>query len=92
MTTTMTRHERYGPVSEEQLAAYRECNVSPDEHEELADYFRGYPDLTVAERSAAITVYVLGKGRNNLNFGEVWRDMPDNQGNVWPNLAYANAT
>ncbi len=46
----MTYHESYGDVSRAQLAAYRKHNVSPSDHNDLAEHFGHNP--------AAITAYV----------------------------------
>jgi hypothetical protein len=70
----MTYHESYGEVSRPQLAAYRSHNVPPAQHDELEEYFgKGMHD--------AITNYVKRKGRNGLNYGDVFRDRPDENGN-----------
>lgn len=66
----MVYDEWFGQLSYAQRAAYRSHNVAPAQHDELVDYFG-------ADAHAAIAAYVKAKGRNGLNYGDVFRDRPD---------------
>ena len=67
---TLVYDESYGELSIAQRAAYRSHNIPPALHDELVEYFG-------ADSHAAITAYVKSKPKSAMNYGDVFRDQPD---------------
>jgi hypothetical protein len=58
----MTYHESYGPVSREQLRAYKKFNVSQSDHDDIEDHFgRSSP-----ETSPQITKHVIDNSSSGM--------------------------
>lgn len=61
--------EEYGYVSVDQLAAYRKHNVSPSDHDDLAEFYGETSHETI---TAAVERYSLKNGQFEVY--ELWQD------------------